>query len=592
MQREGVIFRAIIILMMAGGCASVFSRGAPPRIAVYDTTCSCSTPSNRIFDCRFLTRRISRRAFPRGMRRTGPVLYRRAARTVISEYLDSTGYFHPQWDSAPAGPLSVIPGTRSTIGSERIITLRPPAPDSSDLPAAPPYPRPFDAAIVKDRAGEIGRSYTGCGYPFVSVAADLQTNRHDTIGLTFHIDPDEEYLFSRPELKGSFTTKNKLILRDLSIKPGARFDHRAIDQSLERLQTRNYITAAAALPPVIAASADSSAPPARRIIVPFVINDRSGMGLDGAAGLEVGSGDRPQVHGNIQFAFTNLFHSGEEAQLSYAGDRSRQRLDIGFSQPWFFGLPLVVDAGGGLEVVSEAYGYLFGDLGLFYEPAVRWRAGVNLNGHTVSQDARAAGENGSFAGADLVLARSPEPYRDGAWCRELTIATGSGLTRKGRLYNRSHIDFTAGGHLPFPFHTALMLRVNSGHLITRENALVPSELYRVGGNGSLRGYMENEFAFRTVVYGQAEYLYYFQPGTPVYLFFDGGIGFENDIGLNRSYRKMWGYGIGIRIPAGIGMLSVEWARNIQDIKSMGRIHVGFKNSFAAASKTVPSFIGR
>jgi len=40
------------------------------------------------------------------------------------------------------------------------------------------------------------------------------------------------------------------------------------------------------------------------------------------------------------------------------------------------------------------------------------------------------------------------------------------------------------------------------------------------------------------------------------------------------------------------MLSVEWARNIQDIKSMGRIHVGFKNSFAAASKTVPSFIGR
>ncbi|MBN1307298.1 MAG: BamA/TamA family outer membrane protein [Chitinispirillaceae bacterium] len=578
--------------MTTGVCAGAIRAESLPRLTVYDSSCSCSTPSNSIFDCRFLTRRIARRAVPHGPQRTGPSSYRRAARAVISEYLDSTGYFHPQWDSASAGPWSVLPGTRSTIGGERIIMLRPPAPDSLDLPAAPPYPQPFDAAKVRERAGEIGRTYTRCGYPFVSVTADLATDRNDTIVLTFHVDPEEHCVFSRPELTGSFSTKRTLILRDLSITPGGLFNHQAIDQSLERLQTRNYIAAAATLPPVIAASTDSSVPQACGIIVPFVINDRRGMGLEGAAGLEVGGNDRPHVYGTVRFVFTNLFHNGEEARLFYDGDRSRQRLDVGFTRPWIFGLPLAVDAGGGLEVVSEAYGYLYGNLGLFYEPAVWWHTGVNLKGHTVSQDAHAAGENGSFAGADLVLSRSPEPYRDGSWCRELTIATGSGLTRKSRLYTRSHIDFTAGGHLPLPFHTALMLRVNSGHLITRESALVPSERYRVGGNGSLRGYMENEFAFRTVLYGQAEYLYYFQSATPVYLFYDGGIGFESDIGQDRSYRKMGGYGIGIRVPAGIGTLSVEWARNIQDSRSMGRVHVGFENSFAAASKAAPSFSGK
>ena len=576
---------------MAGGYTTAWGANIPSRVTVYDTTCSCSTPSNRIFNCKFLLRRISQLATPRRSRqRTNPVIYRKVARAIINAYLDSTGYFHPRWDTSSSGVITLFPETRSVIGGERIITLRPPPPDSLNPNPAPVYPQPFDASDVRERADEIGRLYTGNGYPFITVTTDIQpTDRPDTIELLFHVDPDELYRFTLPQLSGSFSTKRTLILRDLSIKPDSLFDDRAIDQSLQRLQARTYISSASAFPPLIASPGDTSTGTSRRIIVPFVISDRSGMGLDGAAGVEIGTGDRPRFYGNVLFSFVNLFHSGEEARLSYTGDRARQRLDLGYAQPWFFGLPLIVTTGGGLEVVSESYGYLFGNLGLFYEPAIRWHAGVNLIGHTVSKNVNAAGENGSFAGADLVLARRPEPYRDGTWSRELIISTGSGLVRKNRMYNRSHIDFTAGGHLPLPFHTAILLRACSGHIITREGNLVASEKYRVGGSASLRGYVEDEFAFRTVIYGQSEYLYYFQPKAPVYLFFDGGIGFENDIGPGRQYRKMGGYGIGIRLPAVIGALSIEWARNIQDTRSLGRIHVGFKNSFSSTTNGGFSF---
>jgi hypothetical protein len=318
------------------------------------------------------------------------------------------------------------------------------------------------------------------------------------------------------------------------------------------------------------------------------------MGLEGAAGLEAGGADKPRFNGNIRFAFTNLFHAGEEASLTYAGDRERQSLDIEYSQPWLFGFPFTANAGGGLEVVSESYGYLFGNAGLFYEPAVRWHAGIIASGNNVSRNT-AGGDSlgsGSFGGGDLALIRSPEPYRRDTWSRELAIVTGSGITSKERMYSRSHIDFLAGIHVPLPLRFAALLRGGSGHIITREQSLVAAERYRMGRSIPLRGYMENEYAFRTMVYAQSEVLYYFLPAASGYLFFDGGIGFENDIGLDRTHRNLAGYGIGLRLPAGIGSLDVEWARNISDGRSPGRIHIGFRNSFSSAEKALSSSILR
>jgi hemolysin activation/secretion protein len=107
-------------------------------------------------------------------------------------------------------------------------------------------------------------------------------------------------------------------------------------------------------------------------------------------------------------------------------------------------------------------------------------------------------------------------------------------------------------------------------------------MFRVGGYRSVRGYMENEFAFRTVVYDQFEYLYYFGPTASVYLFTDNGFGFEQSLTRARwgDRTEFLGYGAGIRIPARLGTLTLEWARNISrsDRTSWGRINVKISNN--------------
>jgi hypothetical protein len=207
--------------------------------------------------------------------------------------------------------------------------------------------------------------------------------------------------------------------------------------------------------------------------------------------------------------------------------------------------------------------------------------GIGLTGNNVTENSDDTTASGSFSGLDIVVMRDAEPLRDGEFSRQLLIETGSGFSRRERRYARSHFDFSASLQIPLFRHQALLLHGFSGHIISNEERLVASEIYRVGGNQTIRGYVENEYAFRTVLYGQIEYHYYFQRNASVFLLYDGGAGFGRGIDVDRSYTKMVGYGAGIRLPVAIGTLSVEWARNRTDRRSPGRIHVRIQNPISS-----------
>jgi len=114
------------------------------------------------------------------------------------------------------------------------------------------------------------------------------------------------------------------------------------------------------------------------------------------------------------------------------------------------------------------------------------------------------------------------------------------------------------------------------------DTLRPAELYRVGGYNSLRGYADEEFSFKTVAIGQSEFLLYFSQEGSLYVFADGGIGYgPQDQFTIPSATKMFGYGLGIRIPSKIGNAAIEWGRNYQDTKSLGRIHISVMNQISA-----------
>jgi outer membrane protein assembly factor BamA len=511
----------------------------------------------------------------------------------VRDFLDSLGYFNARWDTLPGRRFAVQTGKGSTIASEKISGAAAGIVDSIS-----PFlcPRKYDAGEIRERVAEIGRRLAEKGYPFATIAVSISpfgdSGVHapslpaDTLRVAYGVRTDRKCFFAEPRLIGARETRQGLLLLDVQVKKGGLFDSRKIEATLEALGRRTYIEhidvgKIAALPAELREKNDSAASQdVEYVSVPFYMKDRTGLGIEGALGFNSQQGGETFLQGDLTLSFLNLFHSGESASFLYAGDKTYQKFHVDASKPWFLGRPMTCSASFGLEVHESSYGYLSGEASVLDEIQNNWNAGFSIKGSETTMDS--TGRSWRYFGAEFLLSTFREQLREGVFSSELSLAAGGGIAGRERNYTRSHVEFTGGIHAPFWRHQAVHLRIVSEDLISDELNLVDAEMYRVGGYRSVRGYMENEpgFAFRTVAYDQLEYLYYFSPRGSAYIFCDNGFGFAQSL-----TRVKWGdrinflgYGLGIRLPAKVGTLTLEWARNKDDLKSWGRVNVQVSNN--------------
>jgi outer membrane protein assembly factor BamA len=448
----------------------------------------------------------------------------------------------------------------------------------------PELPRRYDAAGIKERTRQIGRRLAECGYPFARITVAIASTADDSLFVRYHVFPDRKCLFAAPRLIGAASTKQALLLHDVLVRRGDLFDVRKIDASREALGRRPYIvratTGGISVRPLALRDPDDSSSnrDVDYVSVPLQIKDRSGLSMEGALGINSRQGDETFLQGDLTFAFLNVFHAGEQASLNYAGDKTYQKFNVHASKPWLFGYPLIVSSGFGLEIREGAFGYLEGKAQVSTELAKNWHAGIGAKGSETTL--YSTKQSWRYAGIDFLMTRLSNPLHRGVFERELSFSTGSGIASRERNYTRSHVDFSTGIHQPLFDRHALRVRFSLKHLITRERTLTDAEMYRVGGYRSVRGYLENEFVFRTVAYDQLEYHYYFSPMGSAYIFCDNGAGFADSLSRIRwnQRNEFLGYGLGIRVSARVGMVTIEWARNRLDRRSLGRLHFQVSNT--------------
>lgn len=499
---------------------------------------------------------------------------------ALKHYLDSLGYFNAVLDSLSQ---QCFPGKRTIVSGE---VLKRADSIHAELLGSSVYPKKFNRADLQSRAAAINRVYAENGYPFANISADLTMAkaplyRTDTIMVVFTIDADQRCVFGKPLLKGDFKTSEKILIRDMPFTEGDLFDIKKVEHYGEKLKSRSYVNNVTFFAPLLL-SDSVSGDSVSVVTVPFGIQDKSGLGLEGAVGFESKQGSKPELIGNAQLSLLNVFSFGEMAQFRYAGDKTRQQFDVSVTKPWLFRLPVQVGVELGMEVQKEEYGYIYGKLKVVSEINDRWMTGFGLSYNEINQNAD--GVSGTFYGGDFLLYRIPELYKKGVLSKEISIEAGSGISRKERNFSRSHIDCTIGAHVPLFTAQSIMARLTTKYILTDEKRLLPLEMNRVGGYNSIRGYADNELAFRSIMYGQLEGIHYFSDIGSLFIFSDGGIGFENEPGLSRDdYRILFGYGLGMRIPSRLGLMELEWARNYQDRKNWGRIHVRFQNELSRKS---------
>jgi outer membrane protein assembly factor BamA len=446
--------------------------------------------------------------------------------------------------------------------------------------ALPSLPMDYNDEIIRRTMQGVSRFFSENGYPYNKITMSVDVSDDSlTAEVRFIVDTDEKVCNGPVLIKG--VKKNpQMYMRDVRLFPGQIYNSADVDETLRRLSMRPYLLEASAASPVIIEDAPLCND-LRQVVTPILITEKAGMDIEGVLGYESAQrGKESAISGRLNLSFINMLRYGERADVSYTGMNSFQRLKVSASRPWVFSLPLEMGGSGELEIEDDGYGFLGAEFFTAVEVNGRWKTGVTLRGsETVPPDSVERAY--TFYGADIFLYLIPQTWEMGKTVREFSVRTGSGVANRDKKMTRSRAELSVGGHWPFFTRYAFAGRICGKTLFTDEQYLPPAELYRFGGYNSLRGYSDDEFAFRSALISQTEALIYLGRSSSVFIFCDGGIGFRHPGALSVSDgSKMLGYGAGMRFPSRLGTVSLEWGRNIDDATgSLGRVHVGIRTGF-------------
>jgi outer membrane protein assembly factor BamA len=569
-------------------CAPIFAKPAPVAVVFSDSGRTFILAESRDLKST-LARDAAKKAVPG--KKEG----------AVKKLLDSLGFFLCTYDTASKDTIRIDPAGRSRVDS---IVINNAVFLTADSVTKLALPRSYDAGEIQSLAKKTIYVLGTKGYPFAALSIVIRPRqdslalaagqRRQALTIVFDVRENGRYAFAAPLITGAAKTDRRLLLHDVVFREGRPFDLRKVEESRERLLSRPYVTSADVSSPTVLldavltpdTGAQAAAPPLDKVIVPISCADKNGFGFDGAVTFQAGGASAAsRFYGVVNLFLLNLLRGGETGQLTYNGQQDLQRMELTVAKPYLLDFPVFASLNFGLEIKQDSYGYLHGGLEVLTELRAFWQLGLAVTGHEVQYPRDSSNASSQFGGVDVILNRQTNRYRAGEFARGFTLRTGSGLAKNnGRQFDRWHVDAAGNLHVPFTKRWAAAGRIEAKTIIARpEDSLRTAELYRTGGYNSLRGYADNEFQFKTVAFGQAECLFYFNPEGAIYIFADAGMGFGPLDQLTvPAATRLFGYGLGIRIPSRIGTAAIEWARNYSDTKSLGRIHVSVMNPISAA----------
>jgi len=151
-------------------------------------------------------------------------------------------------------------------------------------------------------------------------------------------------------------------------------------------------------------------------------------------------------------------------------------------------------------------------------------------------------------------------------------------TRTGNNFQHIEIDF--GFYQEIFNEQIIALGVHAREL--KGTDIEISDLYLLGGTNTLRGYREKQFTGNRILWTNLEYRYLLTQRSFAFLFFDTGYFLRNE-NIERNITKLdgfkIGYGLGLNIETGLGILGVSFALAKGDSFTDGKIHFGIVNEF-------------
>lgn len=167
------------------------------------------------------------------------------------------------------------------------------------------------------------------GYFYASVEPEVREGEgSNTLSIHFDISEGERAHIRRIDITGNDRTLDNVIRRELSLYPGDLFQRSALMRSYRNIYYTNYFQDVMVDFRYIEGSPD--------VDLVFDVVEKT----TGKAGIGAAYGGSDGFSGFLELGETNLFGRGQNLSLNYQFSKSKQDIQISFTEPWFRDTPL------------------------------------------------------------------------------------------------------------------------------------------------------------------------------------------------------------------------------------------------------------
>ncbi len=449
--------------------------------------------------------------------------------------------------------------------------------------------------VLNDDIIELLKIYESKGLPFakvnikdISVYTDNGENR---IRIDLAVKENSRVKINQVKIKGNETTKDYVITRELDLDENKIINTESINLMKERLD-RLDIFESVSEPKIYTLKNKNESG------LLIEVTEGNTNTFDGVLGYSPPTATTDgYITGLVNVSFRNLFGTGRKLDAKYQSEVAEtQELAFKYLEPYFFSLPLNINFGFLQRIQDSTYTRRNLDLKADF---------LFSNKFTLS----------GFIGYDRTIPSDiPNPPVIIADSRillsgiELKYDSRDNIfiPSKGFLYttyysygNKRIFNFEQVQYLGYPetfsiqryfidldFYSSFvnrqttLLKLMGGEV--KSEVLEDPDYFRIGGNKYIRGYRNEQFLASRLAAGNLEFRYSISRKGFLFGFYDAGYYFRPYQPVNNNPEQsgfLYGYGVGIRLETGLGLIGVSYALGKDTDILDGIINFGLINDF-------------
>lgn len=414
---------------------------------------------------------------------------------------------------------------------------------------------------------------------------------------TIAVDAGERVVVSEIDVEGNTETERGLIIAAVAVRRGTPFSDdlaRQVRARLERLDLFSEVSE----PQLYRTDSGGYG-----ILVRVVEGNPNTF--DGILGYQPPerAGEQGSLTGHLNFALRNPFGDGRRFAVRFERSKPSQMLELRYGEPYFLRLPVDIEVRfqQRQEISSTAFpSYvqrsftLDGSYGFLDAWSVRLGGAYD---ETIPElDTLRPCENQLLNSSSLATSlgivfdtrTNPiNPVSGALLSTSVTVGSKSiraaptcadSLVDDSEFRQRIVADLDAYMSLSGAFVVAA--GVHGG--VIRGNFLEQSDLFRVGGQSTIRGYREDEFRASRRIWSNVEMRVLLSRSSYAALFVDGGYASRpEDLLRLADAAEYWllGFGVAAQIESPLGLIKFSYALSRDDSFDTGKVFVGLVNRF-------------